>query len=90
VLFVGDDVKNVCLDVSFENTQDWKVMWEERTGSRIAGGCYHQCTRNILQYGVLPFKRPEHVSDHSAPSSVEVKNGRAIPPLPHTSWYLID
>jgi hypothetical protein len=26
--------------------------------------------------------------DHSPPSSVEVKNGGAIPPLPHmTSWH---
>jgi hypothetical protein len=26
-------------------------------------------------------KRPEHEADHSPPSSAEVKNGRAIPPL---------
>jgi hypothetical protein len=30
-------------------------------------------------------KRPGHEDDHSTPSSAEVKDGRAIPPLPHTS-----
>jgi hypothetical protein len=29
------------------------------------------------------LKRPEPESDHSLASSVEVKNGGAIPPLPH-------
>jgi hypothetical protein len=35
-----------------------------------------------MQLGV---KRPRRVSDHSSPSSAEVKNGGAIPPLPYTS-----
>jgi hypothetical protein len=30
-------------------------------------------------------KRQERESDHSLPSSAEVKNGRPIPPLPYTS-----
>jgi hypothetical protein len=29
------------------------------------------------------LKRPERVADHSLPSSAEVKNGGATPPLPH-------
>jgi hypothetical protein len=33
-------------------------------------------------------KRPEREADHSPPSSAEVKNGGAIPPLPHMySWH---
>jgi hypothetical protein len=31
------------------------------------------------------LKRQRRESDHSPPSSAEVKNGGAIPPLPHTS-----
>jgi hypothetical protein len=32
-------------------------------------------------------KRPECEADHSPPSSAEVENGGATPPLPHTfSW----
>jgi hypothetical protein len=32
-------------------------------------------------------KRPEGNADHSSPSSTEVKNGGALPPLPHmSSW----
>jgi hypothetical protein len=33
----------------------------------------------------LGVKRPGHEADHSPPSSAEVKNGGAIPPLPQTS-----
>jgi hypothetical protein len=29
-------------------------------------------------------KRPGREADHSPPSSAEVRNGGAIPPLPHT------
>jgi hypothetical protein len=33
-------------------------------------------------------KRPRRESDHSLPASTEVKNGGAIPPLPHMySWH---
>jgi hypothetical protein len=33
-------------------------------------------------------KRPGREADHSSPSSAEVKNGGAIPPLPHmSSWH---
>jgi hypothetical protein len=38
------------------------------------------------EYGWL-FRRPKREADHSPPSSVEVKNGGAITPLPHMpSW----
>jgi hypothetical protein len=33
-------------------------------------------------------KRPGRGADHSSPSSAEVKNGVAMPPLPHTSSWL--
>jgi hypothetical protein len=32
-------------------------------------------------------KRQGREADHSPPSSVEVKNGRVVPPLPHTSTW---
>jgi hypothetical protein len=36
----------------------------------------------------LRVKRPGHEADHSPPSSAEVKNVGAIPPLPHiSSWH---
>jgi hypothetical protein len=37
--------------------------------------------------GVLSpaVKRPKRETDHSPPSGAEVKNGGAIPPLPHMS-----
>jgi hypothetical protein len=35
----------------------------------------------------LGVKRPEREADHSPPSSAQVKNDGATPPLPHTfSW----
>jgi hypothetical protein len=39
------------------------------------------CVPGALSPGV---KGMEHEADHSSPPSAEVKNGRAIPPLPHT------
>jgi hypothetical protein len=36
----------------------------------------------------LRVKQPGHETEHSPPSSAGVKNGEAIPPLPHMSlWY---
>jgi hypothetical protein len=36
------------------------------------------------------IKRPGRKADHSPPSSAEVKNGGAIPPLPHmSSWHSV-
>jgi hypothetical protein len=32
-------------------------------------------------------KRPGREADHSPPPSATVKNGRALPPLPHTSFW---
>jgi hypothetical protein len=37
-------------------------------------------------WGDLPgSKAPGHEADHSPPTSVEVRNGGAIPPFPHLS-----
>jgi hypothetical protein len=33
------------------------------------------------------LKRPKCEADHSPPSSTEIKNSGAIPPLPHTSLW---
>jgi hypothetical protein len=36
----------------------------------------------------MGIKRPGREADHSPPSSAEVKNGGALPPLPHmSSWH---
>jgi hypothetical protein len=35
-------------------------------------------------------KATEYEPDHSPPSTTEVKNGGALPPLPHTSSWLND
>jgi hypothetical protein len=44
-----------------------------------------QWVRGALSPGV---KRPGREADHSPPSSAEVKNGGAIPPLPNmSSWH---
>jgi hypothetical protein len=34
-------------------------------------------------------KRPGREADHLPPSSVDVKNGGAVPPLPHTSSWRV-
>jgi hypothetical protein len=41
-----------------------------------------QCVLEAIYPGV---KRPEREADHSALFGAEVKNGGAIPPLPHMS-----
>jgi hypothetical protein len=38
---------------------------------------------------ILGGKRQEREADHSPPFSEEVKNGRAIPPFPHTSSWRV-
>jgi hypothetical protein len=38
----------------------------------------------------LGVKRPGREADHSPPSSAEIKNGVAIPPLPHMSLWRSD
>jgi hypothetical protein len=58
------------------------------TASRPALGLTHspiQCVPGALSPGV---KQPRREADHSPPSSAEVKNGGAIPPLPHVFSYL--
>jgi hypothetical protein len=44
-----------------------------------------QCVPGALSLGI---KQPRREADHSPPSSAEVKNGGAIPPLPHIFSYL--
>jgi hypothetical protein len=52
-----------------------------RPGSLMLPGSYSEGTGDDFS-GV---KRPESESDHSPPSSAEVKNGGTIPPLLHMS-----
>jgi hypothetical protein len=40
---------------------------------------------SLLFNGYRDIKQPGSEADHSPPSSSEVKNGGAIPPLPHMS-----
>jgi hypothetical protein len=48
----------------------------------------HQTFNPMGTGGSLPrVKLPGREADHSPPSSTEVKNGRAIPPLPSKSSY---
>jgi hypothetical protein len=43
---------------------------------------------NLPQHALyMGIKRPGREADHSPPSSAEVKNGGAIPPLPHVSFH---
>jgi hypothetical protein len=45
----------------------------------------HSASCPVGNGGSFPgVKRPGREADHSPPSSAEVKNGGALPPLPHT------
>jgi hypothetical protein len=56
-----------------------------QTGSGAYPASYLMDTQGIFSPGV---KRPGNESDHSPPSSSEVKNGAVITPLPHiSSWH---
>jgi hypothetical protein len=35
----------------------------------------------------MRVKQPGREADHSPPSSAKVQNGRAVPPLPISSWH---
>jgi hypothetical protein len=37
----------------------------------------------------LEVKRPEREADYSSPSSAEIKNGGAMPPLPHAFYGVV-
>jgi hypothetical protein len=50
-------------------------------------GFTHPPIKWVPEARFLGVKRSRREADHSPPSSVEVKNGGAIPPLPHmSSW----
>jgi hypothetical protein len=62
-----------------------KEIFIYSTGSRPALGPTHppiQWVPRVLSSGI---KLPGRETDHSPPSSADVKNGGAIPPLPHMS-----
>jgi hypothetical protein len=56
--------------------------------SRLALGPKEPPTKWVLEALSPGVKRLGREADHSPPSSAEVKNGIAIPPLPHaSSWH---
>jgi hypothetical protein len=56
--------------------------------SRLALGPTQPPLQSVPGVISLRVKQPGHEADHSAASSAEVKNGGAIPSLPHTSlWH---
>jgi hypothetical protein len=60
------------------------------TASRPALGPTQPLIQWVLGALSLGVKRKGRESDHSPPSSDEVKNGGAIPPLAHTpSWHSV-
>jgi hypothetical protein len=63
---------------------DFSLPHNIQTGIAAHPVCY-----KIGTEGSFPrVKRPGREADHSPPSSAEVKNGDAIPPLTHmSSWY---
>jgi hypothetical protein len=69
------------------NSREGQEIFLHSTASRPGSGA-HSASYPIRS-GVFPLgaNRPGRAADHSPPSSAEVKNGGAIPPLPHmTSW----
>jgi hypothetical protein len=69
---------------SIPGTARFFLLHSVQTGSGA-----HPASNSVGTGGsYLGVKRPGREADHSPSSSVEVKNGGAIPPLPHTSlWY---
>jgi hypothetical protein len=58
------------------------------TVSRLALGPTQPPIEWVVEAVYPRVKRPGHEADHSPPSSAEVRNDGAIPPLPHTfSWH---
>jgi hypothetical protein len=66
-----------------EVTGVWRKLHNDSFMSAL--GLTHSLVQRVLQALFLGVKRPAREADHSAPSSAEVKNGGAIPPLPHMS-----
>jgi hypothetical protein len=54
---------------------DFSLFHKVQIGSEAHASSYTMRTAGIKQQG--------HEADHSPPSSAEVENGEAIPPLPH-------
>jgi hypothetical protein len=59
--------------------QDFSLLRSLQTGSGAHPTSYAMDIVRLLPLGV---KRPGLEADHSPPSSVEIKNDGAIPPLP--------
>jgi hypothetical protein len=62
-----------------DGNREYSLLHSVQTSSRAHPAFYAMDTGGSLS-GV---KRPEHEAHHSPPSSTEVKNGGATPPLPH-------
>jgi hypothetical protein len=59
------------------------------TASRPVLGPIHPPAQWVSGTTSPGVKRPGREADHSPPFSAEVKNGGAIPPLPHmSSWHI--
>jgi hypothetical protein len=52
-----------------------KLFHNVQTGSEAHAASYTMGTAGVRRQG--------HEADHSPPSSTEIKNGGAIPPVPH-------
>jgi hypothetical protein len=89
--------------VGIEMGYSWKPQFDFQrgqktflfsTGSRPALGSTQPPIWRLPGASFRELKWPSCEPDHSSPSSAEVKNGEAMPPLPHTvSWngpYLIN
>jgi hypothetical protein len=64
--------------VSFPAVQDFFLLYSVQTGSGAHSASYPMGTRGSFPGGKAAG------AYHSPPSSAEVKNAAAIPPLPHT------
>jgi hypothetical protein len=90
---LGDNLRASCLPYS--PTLKMKAVRSSRQGQKNFP--FSTASRSALQPTQPPIQRtrggdlspgikwPGHEVGHSSPSSAEVKNGRAIPPLPNTS-----
>jgi hypothetical protein len=66
--------------VRFPAVQDFSLFHSIQTCSAAHPASYRMGTGGVSHWGV---KRQGREADHSPPSSTEVKNGGAIPLLPH-------
>jgi hypothetical protein len=69
--------------VRFQTVQEFSLLHVVHTGSGA-----HQAYLMGTGAVYTGVKRPGREADYSPPSSAEVMNGGAMPPLPHTSsWH---